>query len=192
MLSTLRFIIVVIAGSLLGLASAWWVLNDPRLDISPRLGVWSVAGSEANPYAAARLARSTAGRLTPSQGIALIAERDGDGARLNPACTYLIEGPMPVDAVWTLTIGNERGRLTVNPAGRVAFTSADSFRYDPGNRVQIGVGPEMGTGDFIVTGGLDSLRVTLRLYSPTFASHPPDPAELPTITRRTCPAGAPA
>jgi hypothetical protein len=185
-LSTLRFIAVVIAGSLLGLASAWWALDEPRFDISPRLGVWSVAGGEANPYAVARLARNSAGSLAASQGIALVAERDTDGARLRPTCTYTIDGPVPADTVWTLTVGSERGRLTVNPAGRVAFTSADSFRYDPGNRLRIGLGPMIGPGDYIVIGGLDTLRVTLRLYGPAFASHLPDPAELPAITRGAC------
>jgi len=187
-LLTLRFIFVTLGGVLLGLASAWWAVGHLQFEGARTIGQWAVldGGSAANPYEAARSVRRGSGSLGPSEGVELITVVGQDGQSLQADCSYLVSGAMPQGLLWTLTVSDRDGRLSDNPAGRTGFTSQDAQAFGTNRQVHISIGREVRTGDFIPTTGLDSLRLTLRLYSPTIASRLPTPEQLPTVTSLAC------
>lgn len=191
MLATLRFILVILAGVLLGLMSAWWAVGNLRFEGTRNIGQWSMQndGAKANPYEAARAARRGGGGLGPSEGIELITEVAADNQPLKAACSYLIAGPTPQGVLWTLTVSDRDGRLPNNPARRFGFTSLDAMTFGPARQVRISIGRDVRPGDFIATTGLSNLRVTLRLYSPALATRVPSTEQLPTITSLGCDEG---
>ncbi|SCM75572.1 hypothetical protein KL86PLE_30019 [uncultured Pleomorphomonas sp.] len=191
MLATLRFILVILAGILLGLVSAWWAVGNLRFEGSRTIGQWSLQndGAKANPYEAVRAARRGGGGLGPSEGIELTTEISADGKPLAAACAYLVAGPMPQGVLWTLTVSDRDGRLPGNPARRVGFTSLDAMTFGAARQIRISIGRDVRPGDFVATTGLSSLRLTLRLYSPTLATRAPGPEQLPTVTSLGCQEG---
>ncbi|MBS1181271.1 MAG: hypothetical protein H6Q99_1151 [Proteobacteria bacterium] len=190
-LSILRFILITLAGILLGLASAWWAVGSLRFDSARSIGQWSMLddGAKTNPYEAARAARRGGGGLGPSEGIELITEVDADNKPLDAACAYLVAGPMPQGVLWTLTVSDRDGRLPRNPARRFGFTSLDAMTFESTRQVRISIGHAVRPGDFVATSGLSSLRLTLRLYSPTLAARAPSGDQLPSVTSLGCQEG---
>lgn len=191
MLSTLRFILVILVGILLGLASAWWAVGNLRFEGTRTIGQWSMLndGAKANPYEAARAARRGGGGLGPSEGIELITETSAGNKPLDAACAYLIAGPMPQGVLWTLTVSDRDGRLPGNMALRFGFTSLDAMTFGPARQIRISIGRDVRPGDFVATTGLSNLRLTLRLYSPTLAARAPTSEQLPTVTSLGCEEG---
>jgi len=189
-LATLRFILVMLAGIFLGLVSAWWAVGNLRFEGTRNIGQWSMQndGAKANPYEAARAVRRGGG-LGPSEGIELVTEVGADNKPLKAACAYLVAGPMPQGVLWTLTVSDRDGHLPRNPAGRFGFTAFDAMTFGPARQVRISIGRDVRPGDFIATTGLSSLRLTLRLYSPTLATRVPGLEQLPTITSLGCDEG---
>lgn len=190
MLASLRFILVILAGVFLGLASAWWAVGNLRFEGGRTVGQWSMQndGAKSNPYEAARTARRGGG-LGPSEGIELVTEVSADNKPLSAACAYQITGPMPQNVLWTLTVSDRDGHLPHNPARRFGFTALDAMTFGPTRQVRITIGRDVRPGDFVSTVGLSTLRLTLRLYSPTLASRPPGVEQLPTVTSLGCDEG---
>ncbi|MCM5558612.1 DUF1214 domain-containing protein [Pleomorphomonas sp. JP5] len=188
MFSTIRFIVVTLAGVFLGLASAWWAVGNLHFKGAQTIGQWSVVedDAKANPYEAARAARRGGGGLGPSEGIELITETSADNKPLQAACAYLVTGPMPQGVLWTLTVSDRDGHLPANPARRFGFTSLDAMTFGPARQVRISIGREVRPGDFVATTDLSSLRLTLRLYSPTLAARAPSRDQLPSVTPLGC------
>lgn len=191
MLATIRFILVTLAGILLGLASAWWAVGNLHFGSRQTIGQWTLLddGAKANPYEAARTAQRGGGGLGPSEGIELVTEIDADNKPLNAACSYLVSGSLPQGMLWTLTVSDHDGRVPDNPAHRFGFTSLDSLAFGPTRQVRISIGHDVRPGDFVATTGLSSLRLTLRLYSPTVATRAPGADLLPVVTSLGCAEG---
>ncbi|WP_370674782.1 DUF1214 domain-containing protein [Pleomorphomonas sp. PLEO] len=192
MLATLRFILVMLTGILLGLVSAWWAVGNLRFEGGRSIGQWSMQndGAITNPYEAARAIRRGGGGLGPSEGIELITEVSADNQPLEAACAYLIAGPMPQGVLWTLAVSDRNGHLPDNPARRFGFTSLDAMTFGAERQIRISIGRDVRPGDFVATTGLSNLRLTLRLYSPTLATRAPGAEQLPTVTSLGCEGGA--
>lgn len=192
MFSTLRFILALLGGVLIGLGSAWWAIGHLRFEASASVGPWAIVenGAASNPYERARLARRGSGGLGPSEGLELVAETDSSGLPLDAACTYLVSGPVPQGLLWTLAVSDRDGKQPQNPAGRVGFTALDALAYTASRQVRIAFGPDVRPGDYVATTSLDSLRFTLRLYSPVIATRRPTAEQLPTISPIDCQDGA--
>lgn len=188
MFATLRFLLVTLGGVLLGLASVWWAVGHLQFEGGGAIGRWMLidGGPAGNPYEAARAARRGSGGLGPSEGIELVTEVDRDGQSLRSGCPYVVSGPMPQGLLWTLTVTDRDGRLPTGPANRVGFTSQDALAFGVARQIHISIGPDVRPGDFVPTTGLTSLRLTIRLYSPTVASRLPTPEQLPTVAPLSC------
>lgn len=191
MLSILRLVFIVLGGCLIGLASVWIAVEDPRLDFTPEIGPWRLVDLAPgnDPYALARSSRNGMIGLGPSEGLTFAAFATSDGHRLSSACNYRLDGPVPKDVPWTLTVSSLDWRLPDNPAGRTGFTVYDAARQMPGNTVRISFGPDLRPGDYIPTRGLDDVAVLLRVYSSAVARQPLTAAELPAIIAESCEEG---
>jgi hypothetical protein len=174
-----RLILASVIGAGAGLGSVWLALTDPRFERTPTIGPWRLASSAEDPYGAARDARD--GRLPfgAAEGIALVARSD------------VVAGPLPDATLWTLAVTDARGRPPDNPANRIGFTSRDVVRAADGS-VEVTVGPTARPGNFVPTAGLDSVVLTLRIYSPAIAANLPGRRAVPSVRLAGCPAaGAP-
>lgn len=191
LLRVIRLLIATAIGAALGLGSVKLALDDPRADFSPAIGPWRiVAGPEtvSDPYAVARVARAGLVGMGAAEGVAFTARGDSDGVPFDPACHYAVEGEMPPAGLWTLTVSDDAGRLPVNPARRVGFTSRDVIRQ-PDGTVLIVVGRTARPGNFVPTGDLAPLRLTLRVYASGLAGRLPRVDEMPRVTRTDCAGG---
>lgn len=193
MFAILRLLLSAAIGAGLGLGSVWLVLNDPRFDLSPKIGVWRIAHASgeglSDPYSVARTARSGRIALGAAEGVALVAALDSDGLPLDPTCHYRVRGPIPGGDLWTISVTGPDGRLPRNPAERLGFSGRDAIREADGT-VVVGFGPTMRPGNFIPTTGLAAQVVTLRIYSTSLSGRLPDETGLPTVERVAC--GGPA
>ncbi|MBO6757743.1 MAG: DUF1214 domain-containing protein [Roseibium sp.] len=193
--SLFAIVLVLICGSLLGVASAYLVMERERPLAAVRMGPWEAyptAGTaDADPYSIAIYTRGAVIPLASGEGLALFARTETDGRRLDPACSYRIRGQTPTARLWTLTATDEHGDLMETMAGRTHLTSrqllrAPDGRFDiiaaadaqPGNWLPLAVSPREGSG----------LIFTLRLYdAPVTTGAAFDGATMPDIERVTCP-----
>ncbi|WP_075218164.1 DUF1214 domain-containing protein [Mongoliimonas terrestris] len=192
MFLVVRLLIIAVIGATAGLGSVWLALESGVFDTAPRIGPWRLqaggGGPSANPYAVAENARAGRIGLGPAEGIAVVAATDSAGNPLEPICHYAVEGAIPAAELWTLSVTDEAGNLPRNPAGRTGFTSRDAIRTADGSLVVI-VGRTARPGNFVPTGTLGSVVLTLRLYGSGLAARLPGPDRLPAIRRLECGGG---
>jgi hypothetical protein len=188
MMSVLNLLITATVGAVVGLGSVWIALTDPRLAFGTEIGPWQVASQARDPYTAARAARGRTLTLGAAEGVTFVARSDQGGNPLDPRCHYVVEGPVPAGELWTFVVTDAVGRLPVNPAGRIGFTSQDVIRRAD-NTVEIVVGATARPGNFVPSGGLSSLVLSLRVYSSRLAADLPEPAEMPQVRLLSCRGG---
>lgn len=188
MQSQLWFASVIVTGCLAGLASAWWAVDNPPIDLSTRIGPWRVTGGDpsVDPYTMARATRAGTIEMAREEGLQLAASGDSDGHALDPRCSYRIAGPLPKDAPWTIVVSGRDGALPETPKGRIGFTSYEALRYGSGYAISMTLAPEVGAGDGLTTGGLVHPTVTLRLYTPMLNPQELTARDLPGIVRTRC------
>ena len=96
MRALLNLLFIFLTALIIGLGSAWYMIEEGSALTTSRIGPWSVwrsAGKpDADPYTIAYMAR--AGRLPINATTALyfFADSDSDGASLESHCEYVIEG----------------------------------------------------------------------------------------------------
>ncbi len=179
---------------LLGIGSAWYVIEDGSPLTTTRVGPWvswnSLGNPAADPYTRAHLARSGRLPLTSTVARYFVAKTDSAGHALTAGCEYLIEGS-PINARWwSLALYDDNGGLIDNRAGRHSFNSEEMLRHANGSyRVYLArtARPEnwLPTGD-----GYQNLVLMLRIYSPRETDSlgiglVPD-ERLPRIERLSC------
>ncbi|MBD8874840.1 DUF1214 domain-containing protein [Roseibium polysiphoniae] len=205
--SLFAVLLILFAGSLLGITSAYLMIERDRPFLSVTIGPWSAypeAGtSEADPYSVAIYTRSARIPLASGEGLAISARTDSSGATLNPACDYRISGQTPTARLWTLTAADNHGRLVPTLAGRTFLTSRQILRKEdgsfeitaaraprPGNWLPLGLprASETGADGMATAGGIGSgLMFTFRLYdAPITTGSALDGAVMPLIERLSC------
>ena len=125
MRSLAYFIGTFVVALMLGIGSAWYMIERGSPLTTTKVGPWAGWISEGNPnadpYTEAHVARS--GRLPLSSTVAryFTARTDSGGHTLTSACQYLIVGS-PLNARWwSLAVYDEYGGLIENPSGRYSF-----------------------------------------------------------------------
>jgi hypothetical protein len=189
-----RFVIdmtVAIAVALvLGFSTAWFAVEYGRnwgtISVGP-WAAWPEAGSpDADPYAAAIVARSGEVPLGAAEGLAFTADTDSSGVPLSGRCAYTIAGPTPAARLWTLTAYDGDGHLMQNAANRTGFNSRDLVRGGDGS-FAIVASASVEPGNWLPVapgGGIDFI---LRLYdTPLTSGLPTADIALPQIVRGAC------
>jgi hypothetical protein len=180
---------------LLGIGSAWFMIEHGSPLTTGRIGPWASWVSEGNPvsdpYTKAHLARS--GRLPLTSTIAryFVANSDSEGRRLTSACDYSIEGSAINARWWSLAVYDNHGSLIDNPSKRFSFNSEEAIRHSDGTyRINLArsARPEnwLPSGD----GPERNLVLMLRVYGPretdAFGTGRVPEERLPKIERQTC------
>ncbi len=180
---------------LLGIGSAWYMIDHGSPLTTARAGPWASWVSEGNPvadsYTKAHLARSGRLPLTSTVARYFVAKSDSEGRALTASCEYSIEGS-PLDARWwSLAVYDDEGALIDNPSKRFSFNSEEAIRHADGTyRINLArnARPEnwLPSGDNPDRG----LVLMLRIYGPRDTDAAgmgriPD-ERLPKIERKSC------
>lgn len=193
MKSLLNYLFIFLAALVLGLGSAWYMIENGSALTTSRIGPWSVwrsAGKpDADPYTIAYMAR--AGRLPINASTALyfFADKDSDGESLESNCEYVIEGKPINSAWWSLAAYDGTGRLIPNKAGRHSFNRTDVARRADGS-YRIVLARNARPGNWLPSAQQGSLRLVLRAYSlqdmERIVDSDANQFNLPTIRKVVC------
>jgi len=195
MRTLLHLIMLFAIALLLGIGSAWYMIEYGSPLTTKRVGPWASWMSEGNPnadpYSKAHLARSGRLPLTSTTARYFLARSDSDGRGLTSACDYSIEGSALDARWWSIAVYDEHGSVIDNPSDRYSFNSDEAIRRSDGtyritlantarpeNWLPSGSGPER------------ALVLMLRIYGPRetdssgIGQIPDD--RLPKIERKAC------
>ena len=195
MRTLLHLIMLFAIALLLGIGSAWYMIELGSPLTTKRVGPWASWMSEGNPnadpYTKAHLARSGRLPLTSTTARYFLARTDSGGRQLTSACDYSIEGSALDARWWSIAVYDERGSVIENPSDRYSFNSDEAIRHADGtyritlannarpeNWLPSGRGPER------------ELVLMLRIYGPretdsSGIGQVPDD-RLPKIERKAC------
>jgi len=180
---------------LLGIGSAWYMIERGSILTTTRIGPWTSWLSEGNPnadpYTRAHLARS--GRLPLSSTAAryFAASTDSSGSHLSAGCEYTISGGSLNARWWSLALYDSRGSIIANPSNRYSFNSEEAIRRSDGS-YEIHLARKARPGNWLPAGNDPdrNLKLLLRVYGPRetdVSGIGQIPAErLPKIERTRC------
>ena len=171
MRTLLALVVTFVIALVLGIGSAWYMIDRGTPLTTTRVGPWSSWMSEANPnadlYTKAHLARSGRLPITSTTARYFTARTDSDGRDLTSACEYSIRGG-PLNARWwSIAVYDDQGSVIKNPSERYSFNSEDAIRHSDGTyRISLATHarPEnwLPSGD----GPEHKLTLMLRVYGP--------------------------
>lgn len=150
----------------LGIGSAWYMIERGSLLTTTRIGPWTSWVSEGNPnadpYTRAHLARSGRLPLTSTAARYFSADTDSSGSRLSAGCEYAVSGA-PLNARWwSIALYDSYGSLIPNASKRYSFNNEEAIRRSDGS-YQIHMSPKARPGNWLPSGDDPSRNLTLLL-----------------------------
>ena len=194
MRSLVYFVGTFVAALMLGIGSAWYMIEHGSPLTTTKVGPWdgwiSEGNPSADPYTRAHVARSGRLPLTSTVARYFVAHTDNAGRTLISDCEYVIQG-FPLNARWwSLAVYDEYGGLIDNLAGRYSFNSEEMLRHADGT-FRVDLSRNARPENWLPTGDADQrLVLLLRIYSPRETNslgigRVPDD-RLPKIERKEC------
>lgn len=191
----LVYVTAVLAGSVLGLASALYLaglwppgrsLAFGDVDVGGWRSDFAVGSRAADPYTRARVARHGLLALAKTEAVYFTRARDDAGERLREGCTYRLSGgPMPA-GWWSVTLYDGRSML---PANTDDALSIDAERMGKGAWSAIIAPRRPASGEaWISSRAAGAFDLTLRLYMPPaeLLARPDAVLDPPRIVRLSC------
>ena len=122
---------------ILGIGTAWYMIERGSPLTTMSAGPWNSWLSEGNPnadpYTRAHLARSGRLPLTSTAARYFVARTDNSGHALSAGCEYSIVGS-PLNARWwSLALYDQYGSLIPNPSKRYSFNNEELIRRADGS-----------------------------------------------------------
>lgn len=191
MIGLFKTVIAALTGVALGLAATWLALERGVAFGEVHLGPWTAqpraAYADADPYTRAAQARTGVSPLSQAEGMSFIADRDSEGARLDPSCDYVISGQTPTARLWTLSSIDPDGRPIANRSGRNAISSAEIVR-DQDGRFEVIASANARPGNWLPLDEHGRFELMLRFYDTTGGSAAGISQEqMPTLAKVLCP-----
>lgn len=180
----------VLAGAVMGAASAWAALEFGRASYGEEYGAWRhsrAAGSAAaGPYTRAIIARDGLLALSAREALYFTLSEDDQGARLDENCTYELTGQQPNARWWSVTLYAEDSFLARNEDHAA---SIDASHVTPGadGRWRAHIGTVRGDAIYWLSSrnARRDFSLTLRIYNP-HRDFRASAETLPTLTRLSC------
>ena len=187
----MRFLVELLATLVialaLGLASAWYMVDAPRIGLG--VGAWqavpAISSATADPYTRARIARTGEIALGAGEGLVFFADGDDRGTAFDGACDYSVSGETPTARLWTLAAVDRDGRLPAPATGRISLTSREILR-DLDGRFTVTVSASARQGNWLPVEPKGAFRLVLRLYDTPLALSPGNGMTMPQIERGAC------
>jgi hypothetical protein len=130
--------------------------------------------------------RESALQLGRSEGLQFVATADDEGNGLDRACSYLVQGRVPVSSFWTLVAVDEAWTSVVAPQTDGALRSSQIIRENDGNFI-IHVGTQLRPGNWLELAGEGPFALAITLYDTTALSgfNAAD-MHMPSLRREAC------
>ena len=170
MRSLAYFIGTFIVALMLGIGSAWYMIERGSPLTTMKVGPWDGWINEGNPnsdpYTKAHVARSGRLPLTSTVARYFVARTDDAGRTLHSSCEYSIQGS-PINARWwSIALYDGYGALLDNPSARYSFNNEELLRHADGS-FRINLSRQARPENWLPTGIEDkSLVLFLRIYGP--------------------------
>lgn len=186
----LRLLMSIAVALALGFGLSYYALTDGRFFGGVQIGPWNAwpdVGSPApNPYTRALITRESGFQLGRSEGLQFVATTDSDGLVLDLACSYRIEGRVPVSSFWTLYAVDEDGYNLAAPGTDLAIRSSEIVRTSSGN-IRLHVGTRLRPSNWLELAGYGPFRLVMTLYDTTALSgFSANDMIMPRITMEGC------
>ncbi len=185
----------IIAGIVLGAASAWATLAVGAGNFSERYGAWThnrAAGSTAaGPYTRAIIAKEGLLALSAREALYFNLAEDQDGRALTEDCIYELTGRELEARWWSVTLYAEDSFLVENHD--VAYSiDASRVRTGPRGVWRARMAPVRGDAAYWLSSreARRDFSLTLRVYNPQ-RDFRASAETLPTLNRISCAGGAP-
>lgn len=185
-----RWLICAVLGIVIG---TFWAIHSVRSDAlggGAKIGPWTTGNDFGTRHASAKTRAVVALRgllaLPASEARYYNATVDDSGQPLNGHCRYRISGgPLPA-RWWSLTLYDQDGYLVANDPQIYAIGSA-ALRPDEQVRWNVAVAPTQQPGNWLPSGNIDHIQLTLRVYLPADGGAGNlERTQLPAITREAC------
>ncbi|MBE7733673.1 DUF1214 domain-containing protein [Devosia faecipullorum] len=186
----LRLLMSIAVSLSIGLGLSYYALNDGRIFGGVQIGPWIAwpdSGTPApNPYTRGHIARQAALQLGRSEGLQFIARTDSAGDPLDLACSYRLDGRVPVSSFWTLAAVDEQWVNLAAPGTDAALRSSEITRENSG-ALRIHVGARLSPGNWLELAGSGPFSLVLTLYDTTaFSGFSSADNVMPAIARGDC------
>lgn len=189
----MNFMVFVTLSTLIGLGTAWHMIEHGNSITTLKAGPWvswiKAGNQQADPYTRAHFART--GQLPMSSTIARYFEAvtDNRGRALRANCEYKISGNAIEAMWWSIAAYDDDGQIFQNKSGRYSYNSANIFLRDDG-AFEIRTAQRARPGNWLPTEGYGRFRLSLRIYRPSqndsFDTTETAKNQLPEITRVEC------
>lgn len=187
----LRLLMSIAVALAVGFGLSYYALNDGRLFGAVSLGPWTtwpdIGSPSPNPYTNGHITRAAALQLGRSEGLRFVATTDSDGGALDLACTYRLDGHVPVSTFWTLSAVDAGWVNLAAPDTDAALRSNEVVRAADGAMV-VYVGSHLRPATWLELAGTGSFSLVLTLYDTTaLSSFASSDVTMPSITLEDCP-----
>jgi len=188
-----RIIMFIAGGIVLGMMSAWYMIEKGSPLTTTTSGSWHLWTQDGNigadPYTLAHMSRGGRLPITSSSALYFTAITDSDGEELATDCDYILAGkPLDTDW-WSLALYKRDGTSIRNNSQRSSINSGTLLRENNGN-YKISLAQTARPGNWIELAGRQQLVLMLRLYDihATKDTQRSDSIEqnLPIIRRQDC------
>lgn len=186
----LTFVTLAIAIGIGG-GSLWYALDAQEGVGAIHIGQWTafpdIGTPQADPYSNARVAREGVLALGRAEGLAFVAERDGDGQPLRRECAYTIEGGFPTARFWTLYAADQSLDVIATGKPRPAALQSYEVVRRADNTAVISVSRQPSPGNWLLTQGSGAMYFVLTFYdTPIASSTGLSDITLPRIVKASC------
>jgi hypothetical protein len=184
----------IIAGIVLGAASAWATLELGGQSFGEHYGVWThnraTGSTAAGPYTRAIIAREGLLALSAREALYFNLAEDQDGRPLSESCVYELSGRELPARWWSVTLYADDDFLVQN-GDHAHSIDASRVRPGPGRVWRARVAPVRGDAAYWLSSraARRDFSLTLRLYNPQ-RDFRASAEMLPVLTRLSC-AGEP-
>lgn len=189
----MNFLLFVGLSTLIGLGSAWHMMERGSQFTTQTIGPWvswlNAGNPQADPYTRAHYARSGQLPLSSTTARYFEATTDDRGRALRTTCEYAVAG-QPLDALWwSIAAYDDKGHTFENKSDRRTYNSTNIFLRDDGT-FEIRIAQRARAGNWLPVSGSGRFRLALRIYRParpdTVGTNENGENLLPKITRVEC------
>lgn len=186
----LRLLMMIAVALTVGFGLSYYALTDGRLFGAVQIGPWTawpdIGSPSPNPYTRGHIAREAALQLGRSEGLQFVAHVDSAGDALDLACSYRIDGHVPVSTFWTLAAVNAQGLNLAAPDTDLAIRSSEITRTSDG-AIRLHVGTTLRPSNWLELVGSGPFSLVMTLYDTTALSgFSANDMVMPSITRESC------
>lgn len=186
----LRLLMSIAVALSVGFGLSYYALTDGRLFGAVSHGPWitwpDIGSPGPNPYTRGHITREAALQLGRSEGLQFVATTDSDGAPLDLACAYRIDGRVPVSTFWTLS-AVDAGWINLAAPGTGAALRSSEIVRQPDGAVRIHVGMRLRPSNWLELAGTGAFSLVLTLYDTTaLSSFASSDITMPSITLEDC------